>query len=80
MADVVLTPAQEAEAQRLATLIGKKAQEEALQMVRLLVAKPDCELLGAVEFEIRDRAHRLAAHAMETVLDERKKGGTTARA
>lgn len=80
MADIVLTPEQEAEAQRLATLIGKKAQEEALQMVRLLVAKPDSELLGAVEFEIRDRAHRLAAHAMETVLNERKKGATTARA
>ena len=78
--DIPLTPEQEAEAQRLAALIGKKAQEEALQMVRLLVAQPDSELLGAVEFEIRDRAHRLAAHAMETVLNERKKGATTARA
>jgi hypothetical protein len=80
MAALDLTPEQEAEARRLAALIGKKAEEEALQMMRILVGKPDPQLLGATEFEIRDRAHRLAAHALETALAERKKGGTTARA
>ena len=80
MADIVLSPEQEAEAQRWAALIGKKAQEEALQMARLLVSKPDAQLLGATEFEIRDRAHDLAAYAIETALRERKKGGITARA
>ena len=80
MSQPVLTPEQEAEAQRLAVLIGKKAQEEALAMARILVAKPDSQLLGATEFEIRERAHRLAAHALATALNERKKGGTTARA
>ena len=80
MADIVLTPEQEAEAQRLAVIIGKRAQEEALQMARLLVSKPDEQLLGATEFEIRDRVHKLGAHAIETALGERKKRGTKGRA
>ncbi len=80
MADLDLTPEQEAEAQRLAALIGQKAQEEALRMARILVSKPDAQLLGATEFEIRDRAHDLAAHAIETAVNWRKKGGTRGRA
>jgi hypothetical protein len=80
MIDIVLTPEQEAEAQRTATIIGKRAHEEALQIARLLASKPDGELLGAVEFEIRDRVHELGAFALETALQERKKGGTKGRA
>lgn len=80
MSPVNLTPEQEAEAQRLAAIIGRRAQEEALQMARLLVSKPDAEIFGKTEFELRDRAHDLAAHALETALRERKKGGTTGRA
>ena len=80
MTDLDLTPEQEAEAQRLAALIGQKAQEEVLRMARILVSKPDAQLLGATEFEIRDRAHELAAHAIETAVNGRKKGGTTGRA
>jgi hypothetical protein len=80
MADIVLTPEQETEAQRLAALILPKAQQEVLQMARLLVAKPDSQLLGATEFDIRDRAHQLAAPALQTALNERQKGGITARA
>jgi hypothetical protein len=78
--DIVLTSEQEVEAQRLAEIIGKRAREEALQMARIMVSKPDAQLLGATEFEIRDRAHKLAAHAIETALNERKKGGTKVRA
>jgi hypothetical protein len=80
MAPLNLTPEQEAEAQRLAVIVGKKVQEETLQMMRIMVSKPDAQLLGATEFEIRDRAHALAAKAIETVLNERKKGGTKVRA
>ena len=76
MIDLPLTPAQEAEAQRIAAIIGKKAQEEALNMARIMASKPDAQLLGATEFEMRARAHQLAAHAIETALNERKKGGT----
>ena len=76
MIDLTLTPAQEAQAQRLATLVGKKVEEEVLNMARIMASKPDAELLGPTEFRIRDRAHKLAAHALETALNERKKGGT----
>jgi len=80
MPDVVLTPEQEAEALRWAELIGQKAKEEALRRARLLVSKPDAQLLGATEFAMRDRAHALAAFALETALNERKKGGIKGRA
>jgi len=80
MSDVPLAPEQEAEAQRLAALIGLKAQEEALRMARILVSKPDAQLLGATEFEVRERAHALAAHALETAVNRRKKGATEGRA
>jgi pyruvate/2-oxoglutarate dehydrogenase complex dihydrolipoamide dehydrogenase (E3) component len=80
MTELKLTPEQEAEAQRLAEIIGKKAKEEALQIARLLVSKPNHELLGATEFEIRERVHRIGAHAIETAVNQRKKGGTRGRA
>ena len=80
MPELHLTPEQEAEAQRLAELIAQKAKEEALAMARILVSKQDHEILGATEFEIRDRVHKLGAHAIETALAERKKRGTKGRA
>ena len=76
MIDLTLTPEQEAQAQRIAAIIVRKAQEEALNMARIMASKPDAQLLGATEFQIRDRAHQLAAYAIETALNERKKGGT----
>jgi len=80
MTELKLTPEQEAEAQRLADIIVQKTKEEALQMARLLVSKPDRELLGATEFEIRERVHKIGAFALETAVNERKKGGTQVRA
>ncbi len=80
MSRVTLTPEQEAEAQRLAEIIGRKAQEEAFRMARVLVSKSDAEIFGQTEYELRDSAHRVAAHALEAALKERKKGGTTGRA
>jgi hypothetical protein len=80
MSDLSLTPEQEAEAQQLAALILQKAQEEALRMARLLASKPDHELLGATEVEIRERVHALGAHALQTAVNRRKKGGTRGRA
>jgi hypothetical protein len=80
MSEVQLSPELEAEAQRLAAIIAEKAKEEALRMARLLVSKRDEELLGATEFEIRDRVHQIGAYALETALRERKKGATAGRA
>ena len=80
MAEIRLTPEQEAEAQRIADIIARKAKEEALAMARLLVSKQDHEILGATEFEIRERVHKLGAHVIEIALNGRKKGGTKGRA
>lgn len=80
MSDIELTPEQEVQAQRVAEILGRKFQEEALQMARLMMSKPDAELLGKTEYEMRDRGHRLTAEAIQTALEERKKGGTKGRA
>ena len=80
MADIPLTPEQEAEAQRLYETLQQAFLDEARQMARLLASKDDRHLLGATEFELRDRAHRLAAQAVESALEGRKKGATAARA
>ena len=80
MADLHLTSEQEVEAQRLADQVMVRTREEVLQIARLLVSKADRDLLGKTEFEVRDRVHKIGAHALETALKERKKGGTKGRA
>lgn len=76
MAELQLTSEQEAEAQRLAERVMTRTRAEVLDIARLLVSKSDRDLLGQTEFEVRDRVHRIGAHALETALQERKKGGT----
>jgi len=80
MADLPLSPEQEAQAQRLFDLLQHPFLDEARRLARLLAAKPDAQLLGPTEFEVRDAVHRLGARALEAALDERKKGGTRAPA
>jgi hypothetical protein len=46
------------------------------EMAKLLASKPYEQLLGRTEFEVRDLAHDLGAKALQTALDERKKGDT----
>jgi hypothetical protein len=75
-----LTPEQEAEAQRLADTIAVKTKEDLLRITRLMVSKKDHELLGETEFEVRDIVHQIGARAIETAVNERKKGGTKGRA
>jgi hypothetical protein len=75
-----LSPEQEAEAQRLADSIAVKTKEEILQITRLLVSKQDHELFGETEFQVRDLVHKIGARAIETAVNERKKGGTKDRA
>jgi hypothetical protein len=75
-----LSAEQEAEAQRLADTIAVKTKEELLRITRLLVSKKDHELLGETEFQVRDLVHQIGARAIETAVNERKKGGTKDRA
>jgi hypothetical protein len=71
-----LTPQQKAEAQRLFEALQAPFLDEARRLAELLASKPDAQLLGKTEFEVRDAVHRLGAHALQAALDERKKGGT----
>ena len=75
-----LSVEQEAEAQRLADTIAVKTKEELLQITRLLVSKRDHELFGETEFQVRDLVHKIGARAIETAVNERKKGGIKGRA
>ena len=80
MPAIPLTPEQEVEAQRLFELMRQAFLDEAQQLARLLASKGDGQFLGQTEFQVRDAVHRLGAKALETALNERKKGGTRARA
>lgn len=70
-----LSPEQKAEAQRLFEAFQQPFLDEARRLAELLAAKPDAQLLGHTEFEVRDAVHRLGATALETALQGRKKGG-----
>ena len=61
---------------RLLAIVG----DEIRGIAELLASKPDRQLLGQAEFQVRDRIHKIGAKAIETALDERKKGGTRAPA
>jgi hypothetical protein len=71
-----LTPEQQAEAQRIAEILMETARQEIQRIAELLASKPDHQLLGRTEFEVRDRVHKIGAKALETALNERKKGAT----
>jgi hypothetical protein len=76
MSQVVLNAEQEQEAQRMGKILQEKMAGDILDLARLLVSKKDSEIFGKTEFQVRDRVHQLGAKAIETVLQERKKGGT----
>jgi hypothetical protein len=70
------TPEQQAEADRLYDALRRAADADLRELAELLATKPDAQLLGATEFEVRDKVHRLGAKALQAALDGRKKGGT----
>jgi hypothetical protein len=75
-----LSAEQEAEAQRIFQILKGTTDDDLLALARLLASKKDRDLLGQTEFEVRDRVHQIGAKAIQTVLNERKKGGTRAPA
>jgi len=44
-----------------------------------LASKPNAELFGETEFQIRDRCLHLGACVFDAALEERKKGGIKGR-
>ncbi len=80
MSSPELTPEQEAHAQELARVVLKAMEQDVLQMTRLLASKPDHQVLGQTEFQVRDIVHQIGAQAIQAELDARQKKATKGRA
>ena len=72
MSAIPLPPEQEAQAQALAQRLRAETEDELLALARLLVSKPEHELFGQTEFQVRDLVHRIGAKAYEARLAEKK--------
>ncbi len=75
-----LTTEQAEMAERIYQTLKQAADSDLRGLAELLASKPDRQLLGHAEFEVRDRVHKIGAKAFETALDERKKRATKAPA
>jgi hypothetical protein len=71
-----LTPEELAEAQRNFEVMKKASEEDLWRIACLMAGKPDGQLLGRAEFEVRDHVLRIGAKALETAVNGRKKRGT----
>lgn len=63
-------------AQELYESLRSGSDADLKAIAELLATKPDNQLFGATEFELRDMVHRLGAKALQTAAMQRKKGGT----
>ena len=61
---------------RLARELQEATAGEFAQMVRLLRERPDGQVLGQAEFEVRDLAHKIAAKVVQAEVNARQKGAT----
>jgi hypothetical protein len=75
-----VTPEQQERAQILAEEGLRAAQDEIRQMAELLASKPDGQLLGRTEFQIRDLVHKAAARMIQAEIEHRQKKATRAPA
>lgn len=69
---VSLSAEKEAEAQALAQRLRALADEELVQMARLLVSKADRDIFGDTEFQLRDILAKVGAKALEEHLRQKK--------
>jgi parvulin-like peptidyl-prolyl isomerase len=67
-----LSVEKEAEAQALALRMRELADEELVEMARLLVSKPEHEIFGDTEYELRDIVLKVGAKALEEHLLQKK--------
>lgn len=74
----VLPLEREAEAQVLAQRLRELADEEFVEIARLLVSKPERQIFGDTEFELRDIVLRMGAKALEEHLHQKKTATTAA--
>lgn len=69
-----LTTEQRDEADRIERRLLAVVADEVRGIAELLATRPDRQILGEAEFQVRDRVHRIGARAIEAALDEREKG------
>ncbi len=72
--EISLTAEQQAQAERIFSALKDQAEKELWDLAQLLASKEDDQLFGETEFQVRDGAHRIGAAALETAVNERKKG------
>ena len=75
MSRLPLTSDQAELSERIYHSLRQAADADLRCLADVLASKPDRQLLGQTEFEVRDLVHKIGATALETALDERKKGG-----
>ena len=75
MSSSPLTPEQVEQAERIYQSLRQAVESDLRTLAESLASKPDRQIFGPTEFEVRDRVHKIGAKAIETALNERKKGG-----
>jgi hypothetical protein len=80
MSRLPLTPDQAALSDRIYQSLRQATDSDLRALADLLASRPDHQLLGQAEFEVRDQVHKIGAKAFQATLQERKKGGTKAPA
>ena len=75
-----LSPEQARRAEQIFQSLQQETEADLRGLAELLASKEDGQILGATEYEVRDRVLKIGAKAIQTALNERKKGGIKARA
>lgn len=70
-----LPETQARQAEELYESLREATDRDLRAIAELLASKPDNQLFGATEFQLRDMVHRIGARALETAAEQRKKGG-----
>lgn len=73
-----LTPEQKAESDRIFAALQRTAADDLRALADLLATKDDANTFGPTEYAVRDIALGIGAKAVESALEGRKTGGTTA--
>ena len=66
---------QSAEVERVVALVMKAIEGDVRRIAEAMVLKPDDQLLGPGEFDLRNKVLGMARHMIEATVNDRKKGG-----
>ena len=70
-----LTAEQAEAAEQLYQAIRINADAKIRELAVLMTSKPDNQLLGTTEFQVRDLVHQIGAEAIQAAVNQRKKRG-----